>query len=367
MSAEARSPATGMVPGAPCGEGSSVREPRIAILIVNWNGKTDTIECLKSLTALAYDNVEAIVVDNGSTDDSVEAIRAQFPDVLVVAAGQNLGTSGGRNVGIRYALERGAEFVLFLDNDTIVDSQLLANLVREMDRLGGNNILGAKIYYFDKPSTIWYAGASWQGSGFAHIGIGADDHGDAHSTAAETDYACGCALFVSREILKQVGLLDDRYFCYFEETDLCYRARAAGFRSFFIPSARVWHKVSSSSGGERSPLFYYFMHRNLLLWAEAHLSFRQRLPVYRSIARTVQRAVTPPGFTAGFARGSVRAPWIADFIRNYLRACKAKYTDPATVATLMGLRDYVRRRFGDCPDAVRGLRRMSADQRLRRQ
>lgn len=225
-------------------------EPKVAIVIVNWNGKEDTFECLESIRTIDYSNVEVIVVDNGSTDNSVDAIRERFHEVVLLEAKKNHGKAGGSNIGIRYALNSGADFVLLFDNDAIADSKLIMNFLKATNVVDSHAILGAKIYHFDEPNKIQYSGTKWSNSGFKQLGMGYVDEGQRFNSIVETAYACGCALFVDKTVLKKIGILDERFFCYFEETDFCYRARAEGFRSFVVPSAKVWHKVSSSSGGQ---------------------------------------------------------------------------------------------------------------------
>lgn len=321
--------------------------PSIFVIILNWNGREDTLACLRSMQGINYANYSVIVVDNGSTDDSVAAIKANYPNINIIEAGANLGFSGGNNLGIKYALTHGAEYVLLLNNDTEVDSQLLSAFVAAAERHPGAGALSARIYYHSDPQRIWYAGGIWSNElrRFIQVGEGVLDSGTEFSSETLTDYACGCAFFVSAQRLRELGELDDDFFLYFEETDWCYRARAAGYPSFFVPDAKLWHKVSASFGGEKSPLLTYFITRNRLLWAQRHLGLRARWGVYVDAIRGLLRRYASPPFNSVSSMSPKRVWWSAT----------QAFCDKTNRAYFMGLRDFVLRRFGDCPQEVRTL------------
>ena len=148
--------------------------PKVVIVILNWNGKADTIECVASASAINYPNYEIVVVDNSSTDDSVGAITKQYPDIDLLQTGSNLGYAGGNNVGIRWALDHDADYVLLLNNDTIVSPDLLRAFVIAKDLLPANAVLGAKIFFYDEPDKLWFAGGRWDdgSNSFKHVGQG---------------------------------------------------------------------------------------------------------------------------------------------------------------------------------------------------
>jgi GT2 family glycosyltransferase len=172
--------------------------PKVTIIVLNWNGKADTVECLRSLGAIAYPNFEVVVVDNGSQDDSVKTIRQSFPDLQIMETGANLGYAGGNNVGIREAMNRGAEYLLLLNNDTVVDGRMLQAFVQAARDFPDGALYAAKVYYYGEPTKIWYAGAKWMESrsNFAHLGDGVLDTGAQFNEICETDFAQGFALFV---------------------------------------------------------------------------------------------------------------------------------------------------------------------------
>jgi GT2 family glycosyltransferase len=227
-------------------------DPRTSIIIVNWNGREDTLACLASLAPVASPNVTVIVVDNGSQDGSVAEIRSRYPGVTVLAQETNLRFAGGNNEGIRHALASGADQILLLNNDTTVDAGFLRSMTACLRSAPDVGAVAPHIYYYDRPDLLWYAGGEismWTGT-MRHAGIREKNAGDGHPY--ETAYATGCCLLARREVLEHVGLLDESFFIYAEDADWCARARNAGWRIMVDPGARIWHKVSVSAGGHLS-------------------------------------------------------------------------------------------------------------------
>ena len=229
------------------------REPLVFIVIVNWNGKSITLECLRSLSVVSYRNTRTIVVDNGSTDGSVEAIRAEFPGVVVLPMRENLRFAGGTNAGLEYALGQGADAMLLLNNDTTVGKDFLSHLVDRLLSDSSAGLVAPKICYAGEPDRIWSAGGEismWTGT-MRHRGIRETDRGQ-WDEGCEVDYASGCCLLARRAVVEQVGLLDTSYFMYTEDADWCLRAARQGYRTLYEPRALIWHKISVSSGGHLS-------------------------------------------------------------------------------------------------------------------
>jgi GT2 family glycosyltransferase len=243
-------------------------EPLVCLVVLNWNQRDLTLDCLDSLAALDYpaERLQIIVVDNGSTDDSAQAIRTRFPEVVVLETGENLGFASGNNVGIHYALQSDADYIMLLNNDTVVAPDVLRHLISVAEADPGIGIVTPKIYYYDEPTRIWYAGAGIDWRDGATRGLRAEEiDGSAPESVQDVDYASGCAICVRRSVIDQIGLLDPRFFLCYEETDWCVRAQAAGWRTLYVPNARLWHKVSATMG-RTSPATDYYMNRNVLLF-----------------------------------------------------------------------------------------------------
>lgn len=336
-----------MTPGA--------RLPRVCVVVLNWNGWADTIECLDSLDRVRYADLEVLVVDNGSTDGSVARIRASRPGAQILETGANLGYAGGNNAGIKTALANGADFVILLNNDAVVDPEIVTELVRAAEEVPHAGVFGAKIFHFGDDQQVWYAGARWDDAALEFKILKHDPAG--HGTAFPTDYACGCALMVRRSVIDAIGCLEPKFFLTYEETDFCYRARRAGFEVVYVPAARVWHKISASFGGQESPLVSYFMTRNYLLWTERNLSKRRARAARKHLLRRLKWTLVPalPRLAGEKAHpAGIRAAW-----REFRLELKRRWGDPAIRAMFWGVAHYYMRRFGPAPRFVYELARSS--------
>jgi len=234
--------------------GEETATPRVGVVVLTWNSKVLTLDCLESLAGLSYTNADIIVVDNHSNDGSAEAIEEVYgPRVAVIRNDDNLGFSRGNNIGIQHALDRGAQFVLLLNNDTTVDPGLVDALLSVFTGHAPTGIVGPKIYYASPQDQIWYAGGEvlFARGAARHIGIRQRDVGQFDSVSS-TDYVTGCALMARRDVFEKIGYLDPSYKAYFEDADFCMRAKQAGFDIRYTPSGKVWHKISSSTGGQLS-------------------------------------------------------------------------------------------------------------------
>lgn len=237
--------------------------PRVHIVILNWNGWKDTIECVQSCLNLTYDNYVVVIVDNASSDGSEAILRGHFPDVELIQTGDNLGYAGGNNVGVRYALANGAQYVWLLNNDTKVDPAALDEMLHVMKDEPTVGMVGPKILLYSRPDYLNCVGSTINliTGQPSLIGLGEKDDGR-FDDIREMDTLSGCSLLVRRGLIDAVGLLDDRFFLFYEETDWILRAKRAGYRMLYAPKARIWHKVSASVGGHQSPLMLYYMIRN---------------------------------------------------------------------------------------------------------
>lgn len=236
--------------------------PLVFIIVLNWNGKEDTLECLGSLQKLDYPHFKILVVDNGSTDGSEEAIKASFPSVCFIQTGRNLGYAGGNNVGIKHALSHGADYVWLLNNDTTVDPKALSALVETAKADSRIAFVGSKIYYYDKPDVIWCAGGTIdlaEGGRTDHPGMGQEDRGQ-FENISDVGYVTGCSILASRDAIAAIGPLPEEYFLYFEETDWNLAAQRKGYRTVVAPASHVWHKFEDK--GEYRERFIYYSFRN---------------------------------------------------------------------------------------------------------
>ena len=279
------------------------RLPRVAVIIINWNGLADTTECLESLRGIAYPNYETIVVDNGSTGDDVPVLQERFGDsVHLIASGENLGFAGGCNLAIREALAGGADYVLLLNNDVTVDPKFLNEMVRAAEELPGAAAVCPKIYFHDRPTVICSTGGrvnAWAGTA-QQVGRGEEDRGQ-YEQVTMRDYAEGAAMLMRRQALDRVGLLDEEYFAYWEETDWCARAAEAGYKCYYVPSARVWHKTARSQAPDAE--YHYLFRRNAFLFLR-----KRKSPLHLLSALALYFFVSGPFYLIRHPRAIRRLP-----------------------------------------------------------
>jgi len=264
-------------------------------IIVNWNRKTDTLRCLSSLEKVrnTYQTVSVVVVDNGSTDGSIREIADKFPWVRCIEAGKNLGFAGGNNIGITYGEEQKAEYLWFLNNDTVVDKNVLRALVSFRDPSVG--AVGSKIYFYkgcefhknrykkrDLGNVLWYAGGTidWNNMLASHRGVDEVDRGQ-YDREVKTDFITGCSFFIRTSVIHQIGLMDESYFMYMEDLDFSLRIQRRGFKTVYNPASIVWHKNASSSGGPGSSLHEYYQTRNRLKIGMKYAPFRTKLALIK--------------------------------------------------------------------------------------
>ncbi len=269
----------------------------VAIITVNYNGKKDTLELLQSCEKLKIENckLKIVVVDNASSDGSVSAIHKAFPEVDIVQTGQNLGFSGGYNKGIEYAKIWGADYFLLINNDCLIkDSNLVAELVKTLESDPKIGLVSPKIYFApgfefhkdrykekDLGKVIWFAGGKFDfdNIGNIHKGIDEVDNGQ-YDAALETGIFSGACVMIKREVLEELGRLDERYFLYFEDSDFNKRAKDAGFKVYYNGKTSIYHKVSQSTG-IGSPITDYYHIRNRLIFGMAYGRLRTKFALLR--------------------------------------------------------------------------------------
>lgn len=223
------------------GSARTAKEAKVVVVLLNWNRWQDTLECLHSLAALTYGNCELVVVDNGSSDGSVARVREAFPRIKLFDLDTNLGFGGGNNVGLRYALEAGADYVWFLNNDTKVHPSALSAMAATAESDPRIGAVGAALYYRDNPGRI----QAW-GGGRLHLWGGIARLHKRRVPDEKLDFLTAASVLLRRQALENVGGFDEGFFLYWEDIDLCLRLRSDGWKLGMAADAIVWHRESAS-------------------------------------------------------------------------------------------------------------------------
>jgi len=300
-------------------------QPLVISVILNTNRREDTLACLHSLAQNYYENHQSIVLDNRSTDGSVAAIQSAFPRVQIVELTDNRGYAGNNNVGIAAALAQGADWVFVLNEDTVLDPDCLTRLVEIGESDPQIGIVGPMVYHQDEPTVIQSAGGRfgpyWDS---LHIGKNEPDQGRFHAPHA-VDWVSGCAILVRRDAIEQVGMIDERYFYYWEETEWCLRIGRAGWRIMHIPQAKLWHKGVQRDYQPKPSVTYYATRNRLLTLAKHHAPLWVWVHVWSQLLRTL-------------TSWSLRPKW-----RHMLDHRNAMWC---------GMRDFLRCRWGQMPSGL---------------
>ena len=275
----------------------------VAIITLNWNGWKDTVEFLDSIYGIDYDNYDVILVDNGSTDGSLERIReycrgrgirtveytrreaeiggdrrrekylAKLPPdrrLRIIVNERNYGFAMGNNIAIRYALKAlKVDYVAILNNDTVVDPGFLRRIVEVMEERKDIGVAGPKVFRYDRPDSLESMGGTIN-VGRCEFPLNFNDRGP----VIDVDYVSGCCMVVRREVFERVGMFDPIYFCYVEEIDFCYRVKREGYRVAVVSDAKIWHKGGRSSEGNLGYVYNYHRVRNRMIFAWKHAGLR---------------------------------------------------------------------------------------------
>jgi GT2 family glycosyltransferase len=245
-----------------------VTPPLVAIITLNWNRRADTLAFLASCAALRYPRLHTIVVDNDSSDGSREAIGAAFPEVEQLHNAANVGFARGMNVGMRRAYESGADYFFLANNDTTLAPDALDLLVAAAETYGAGLVAPA-IYYQDAPRTIWWLGGRLRPL-LLEIRRYKRPPARHASQPFDVDFITGCGMLISRATFERVGMFDERFFMYYEDSDYCLRAYRIGVKVLVEPRATMYHKVAQSSGGSNSPAERYHMARSSVQFFRKH-------------------------------------------------------------------------------------------------
>lgn len=250
---------------------------RIACVLINYNQDEVTLACIRSLYQGSM-VPDIILVDNASEDFDPERYN-EFENLTLIRNKDNLGFAGGNNTGIRKALAEGYDYILLLNNDTVVDPEMVASLYRYAD---AKTMTTAKMYYYDAPDVLWYAGGciDYNKALACHFGKDEKDHGQYDAVKA-VSFVTGCCMFIPKQIIEAVGLMDEKLFLYCEDMAYCLRVSEKGYQMVYVPEAKLRHRVGLSSGGDYSPLSVYYCNRNrFYLLKQYPFSFRAKMYTY---------------------------------------------------------------------------------------
>jgi GT2 family glycosyltransferase len=248
----------------------------VAVVLLGLNGREDTLRCLETLQHSDTPDLRIILVDNGSTDGSGDAVREAYPEVTVLRQETNQGFSEGNNIGIREGLAGGADWVMIVNNDTLFARDTISKMVEAAQTDPAIGVVCPLILYAEPDDVIWYAGRKFdlrRGYHGRPWGLGDKDTGQ-FTGIYDVDTATGCAMLMPRAALEKVGLLDAELFFYMEDTDWCLRFRESGYRVVVAADARLWHAVSSAFGGENNDTVYYYGIRNTIEILNRHEPMR---------------------------------------------------------------------------------------------
>lgn len=284
--------------------GERMQFKEVSIIIINWMNWKDTIECLESILKVNYTNYNIIIIDNCSKNDSIEKIKEWHTSrnleivelqednlnsndnsihkkLILIKNKENYGFAKGNNIGIKFALKFfKPDYILLLNNDTVVDKDFLSELVKFAEE-NNADIVGPKIYYYDfngKKNVISFIGeriVPWKACG-ERLGAGEEDRGQ-YDRPIEVDRVEGSCMLIRSKVFEKIGFLDEDYFLFFEETDFCIRAKRAGFKIMYCPTAKIWHKVGGSTG-KINPIRTYNFAKSRVLFIKKN--FNQYLPLY---------------------------------------------------------------------------------------
>lgn len=250
---------------------------KVAVIILNWNGCKDTLECLDSVYKLQYPDFQVFVVDNGSTDNSVTLIQERFPQAVLLRNRENLGFCEANNQAVKEALAQKAGYLLMLNNDTVVLPETLNQLKSALDAHPDCAAISPLISYYNDPDTLQFSKVEIDWANGDMFGTYSKHNVFKTPSVIDNDYVNWCCVLLKKEMIERIGYLDERYFAYYEDLDWSLRCRKKGLRTALYTKVLVRHKASLSSGGEYSPLAVFFLTRNKFLFMRLHASFIRKL------------------------------------------------------------------------------------------
>lgn len=267
-------------------------EPLVYVIILNYNGYKDTIECVNSLKKIVYKNYKIVIVDNNSTDDSEKVLKESCKECLIIQTGRNLGYAGGNNIGINYSIENESDYICILNNDVVVEQNFLNELVKHFENNDNTAMVGPMICEYSNKQIIQSTGARvnlYKGD-VSPLNNGKTEE-QIKQKIIKCDYVGGACILVRRDVLEDIGLIPENYFLFFEETEWCFRAREKRYDVICCCDAKVKHKGSSSMN-KVSGLSEYFMHRNRIIFEKRNANLIQLICFYVYVTfETIYRIV----------------------------------------------------------------------------
>lgn len=243
---------------------------KLWIIIINYNGIYDTMECIESILKSDY-TAEILIIDNASDNGEGEILEKEYTNIHVIKSKENLGFAGGNNLGIWFAVEHGADYIMLLNNDTVIDSNMICELFKNCNT---TDIVTPRMYYYDRRDIVWYSGGDIDKlSGNIKSRYFGKSQKELPNRIERCSFATGCCILISVELIKKLGGLKEEYFMYCEDTELSLRVIESGGAIKVIANARLWHKVSSSTGGSGSALSIYYSSRNRLCYINEHKDY----------------------------------------------------------------------------------------------
>ena len=285
----------------------------VAIVIVNYNGLEDSAECIKKIISFDLET-KIVFVDNASKNNEADIIKKEFPQVICIRTDINNGYSAGCNIGMKYALEHGMEYIMILNNDTIIDEKMICILKEETK---ADVITVPKMFYFDEPNILWFAGGKIdKRTGKAeNIGMNKPDNNVEESQLCS--FATGCCFMIKADTIRKIGLMDESYFMYCEDQEYSLRAEKNNIKIMYVPKAKLWHKVSRTTGGSESAFCFYYLTRNRLKCISDYNEYFSKFAICFTI------------------------------ISRYIRALQFRFRGNTNWrAFLKGIKDYKRKKFG---------------------
>lgn len=279
----------------------------VCVVVLAWNQLDETIECLNSLTKSDYPYLQILLVDNGSTDSTSQTVQRDFSQIRTIRTDNNVGIARGYNLGIEYSLDHGADFVMVMNNDTVVAPNMISQLVGAMVDNPGIGMVMPKIFYYGNKNLLWSAGAKWHSipPRVTFIGLNAMD-GPRFARTVPIQYAPSCCLLISKSALEKVGYFDGGYYFYFDDWDYSTRLRNAGYKILLVAEAHLWHKVSMSTQKTGNPAQWsYTMGRSSVRFYLRHKSWIS-LALFSSWIVIRETAKLNTGHSLPFLRGVLR-------------------------------------------------------------